>query len=390
MKVVKVSAGGQRFLALDALRGLAALWVVYFHVFGGLGYLAVDFFLVLSGFILSHRYLYGDKQSTPLEFINHRIARLYPLHLYTLLMFLLVHWLVYWTMPTFTDGTLFTFIQNLTMTHNIGLNPHGLTWNYPSWSVSVEFWVNIVFIFMITRQTRSGVLFLLGTLGILVLFMQHGQLNTQAENYFGFLNSGLLRGMASFLLGILSYRLYLFYRDDWRIKRYANGLEMVCVLVIIGIVWSRTGKSMGMDVFVPYIALLMVAIFAFEQGWLSRWLRKLAYLGDISYSVYLNHLVVLMLFRHWSLQYGWSKTTILGLTLATVLVYSHFTHRYLEIPLGKKLRRGLEWLTSRPPQPVLVHRPLDQPGIGSDQNNHTECNPVPGKNGEIVVANVAN
>ncbi|MBU1723855.1 MAG: acyltransferase [Gammaproteobacteria bacterium] len=388
--MVKVSAGGQRFLALDALRGLAALWVVYFHVFGGLGYLAVDFFLVLSGFILSHRYLYGDKQSTPLEFISHRIARLYPLHLYTLLMFLLVHGLVYWTMPNFTDGTLFTFIQNLTMTHNIGLNPHGLTWNYPSWSVSVEFWVNIVFIFLITRQTRSGVLFLLGTLGILVLFMQHGQLNTQSENYFGFLNSGLLRGMASFLLGILSYRLYLFYCDDWRIKRYANGLEMVCVLVIIGIVWSRTGKSMGMDVFVPYIALLMVAIFAFEQGWLSRWLRKLAYLGDISYSVYLNHLVVLMLFRHWSLQYGWSKTTIFGLTLATVLVYSHFTHRYLEIPLGKKLRRGLEWLTSSPPPPVLVHRPLDQPGIGSDQNNHTERNPVPGKNGEIVVANVAN
>ncbi len=151
MSLEKVSSGKQRFLALDALRGLAALWVVYFHVFGGLGYLAVDFFLVLSGFILSHRYWYADKPATPLVFINHRIARLYPLHLYTLLVFVLVHWLMYWTMPSYPDGALFTFVQHLTMMHNIGLNPHGLTWNYPSWSVSVEFVVNILFIFLMTR-----------------------------------------------------------------------------------------------------------------------------------------------------------------------------------------------------------------------------------------------
>jgi peptidoglycan/LPS O-acetylase OafA/YrhL len=366
MMVEKVSASGQRFLALDALRGIAAVWVVYFHIYGGLGYLAVDFFLVLSGFILSHRYLYSGRPTSALEFINHRIARLYPLHLYTLLMFVVVHWFIYWTMPSFPDGALFTFVQNLTLTHNIGLSPHGLTWNYPSWSVSVEFFVNILFVFLITRETRSGVLFLLGTLGILVLFMQHGQLNTQSENYFGFLNSGLLRGMSSFVLGILSYRVYLFYRDDWRVERYAVWLEAVCVLAVLGILWSRTGTSMGMDVFVPYLALLMVAIFAFEQGWLSRGLRKLAYLGEISYSVYLNHLVVLMLVRKLAKQNDWDKPVMLGLTLAVVLVYSHFTYRYLEIPLGKKMRRGLEWLTSRPPMPVSLHSPVDQPGISRD------------------------
>jgi peptidoglycan/LPS O-acetylase OafA/YrhL len=388
MCVEKVSVSGQRFLALDALRGLAALWVVYFHVYGGLGYLAVDFFLVLSGFILSHRYLYGGRQASPLEFINHRIARLYPLHLYTLLMFMLVHWLIYWTMPTFPDGALFTFIQNLTMTHNIGLNPQGLTWNYPSWSVAVEFWVNVLFIFLITRATRSGILFLLGTLGVMVLFVQHGQLNTQAENYFGFLNSGLLRGMSSFLLGIVSYRLYLFYRSDWRVERYAKWLEVLCALAVLGIIWSRTGSSMGMDVFVPYLSLLMVAIFAFEQGWLSRVVRKLAYLGEISYSVYLNHLVVLMLVRYFAKPQGWDKPVVLGLTLITVLIYSHFTHRYLEIPLGKKMRRGLEWLTSKPPLPLSIH-PVDQPAVSRDQYDYPKRNPIPREHREVVMADVA-
>lgn len=351
MSVEKVLVSGQRFLALDALRGLAALWVVYFHVYGGLGYLAVDFFLVLSGFILAHRYLYSDKPTSAAVFISHRVARLYPLHLYTLLVFVLVHWLMYWTMPSFPDGALFTFVQNLTLTHNIGLNPQGLTWNYPSWSVSVEFWVNILFIFLITRKTSSGWLFLLSTFGLVSLVRLHGNLNAQTEMYFSILNAGLLRGMASFLLGILAYRVYLFYRDDWRVARYAAWLEAACVLAVVGMLWSRTGGSAGMDVFVPYVALLMVAIFAFEQGWLSRGLRKLAYLGDISYSVYLNHLVVLMIFRHFALQYGWDKPLILGLTLVTVLVYSHFTHRYLEIPVGKRLRRGLEgWISKPPPQ----------------------------------------
>jgi peptidoglycan/LPS O-acetylase OafA/YrhL len=357
VSVAKVSNVGQRFLALDALRGLAALWVVYFHLYGGLGYLAVDFFLVLSGFILVHRYWYGNKPTTAAVFVAHRIARLYPLHLYTLLMFVLVHWLMYGSMPTFPDGAVFTFVQHLTLTHNIGLSPHGLTWNYPSWSVSVEFFVNLLFIFLLTREVRSGGLFLLGTLGILVLFMQHGQLNTQSDNYFGFLNSGLLRGMSSFVLGILSYRVYLFYREDGRMARYAAWLEIGCVVAVLGMMASRTGESMGMDVFVPYLALLMVAIFALEQGWVSRGLRKFAYLGEISYSVYLNHLVVIMVLRHWALQHPLPKPAILVLTLGIVLVYSHVTYRYLEIPLGKAMRRGLEALVTKPAPTASLIQP---------------------------------
>ena len=285
-------------------------------------------------------------------FISHRIARLYPLHIYTLLVFVLVHWLMYWTMPSFPDGTLFTFVQHLTLMHNIGLNPHGLTWNYPSWSVSVEFWVNMLFILVISRKTSSGLLFLLSTLGLVSLLRLHGNLNAQTETYLAIVNAGLLRGIASFLLGILAYRVYLFYRNDWRVVRYALWLEGICVLVMAGVLWNRPGDSIGMDVFVPYVALLAVVIFAFEQGWLAHGLRKLAYLGDISYSVYLNHLVVLMIFRHFGAQYGWDKPLILGLTLVTVVVYSHFTHRYLEIPLGKQARRGLAWLTTKPQREV--------------------------------------
>lgn len=343
-------SSGQRFLALDALRGIAAWWVVYFHVLGGMGYLAVDFFLVLSGFILVHRYWYSEKPVTTLTFINHRIARLYPLHLFTLLVFTVVHWLMYWVMPDFPDGTLFTFLQNLTMTHNIGLNPHGLTWNYPSWSVSVEFFVNILFIVLITRQTRSSVLFLLATLSLIMLYINHGNLNIHNENDYGFINGGLVRGMASFMLGIVAYRLYRYYREDTRLQRFGTALEIVCVVIALALVWSYPNRPASLDVFVPYIAVFVVALFALESGWLSRSLRRLSYLGDISYSVYLNHLVVIMVLRHLALQNGMTAETIFALTAAIVLVYSHFTHFYLEIPAGKAMRNGLQWLTT--PQPV--------------------------------------
>ena len=136
-----------KFEALDTLRGLAALAVALFHFSGGWGgYLAVDFFLVLSGFVLSHSYLYKDADIDKVKFISHRIARLYPLHLFTLIAFIAAYYFINKSFPTYPDGTIFALVQNLTLTQNIGFNPSGISFNYPSWSISVEFWVNILFI----------------------------------------------------------------------------------------------------------------------------------------------------------------------------------------------------------------------------------------------------
>jgi len=138
-----------KFSALDCLRGIAAIAVGVFH-FSPIwaGYLAVDFFLILSGFILSHRYLYSGTPTSPVDFISHRLARLYHLHIFTLVTFIAAYLLENGVLPAYVDGTFFTFLQQLTLTHNIGLNPSDITYNYPSWSISVEFWVNILFIFL--------------------------------------------------------------------------------------------------------------------------------------------------------------------------------------------------------------------------------------------------
>lgn len=328
-----------KFLTLDALRGLAAVTIVVVHIFGEWGgYLAVDFFLVLSGFILSHNYLYKNP-ATPMVFIVHRLARLYPLHIYTLLTFTLAFFISYQELPSYKDGNLATLLQHLTLTQNVGLRPHYLTWNYPSWSISVEMWVNVIFIFFISKTTRSLTLFACSVAGLLVIYLNTGHLNTNTTNYFYFVNSGMLRGMSSFIIGILSYRIYLHFKEDASVKKYANHIEMLCVIGVVIVVFGRAGKSSAMDFLTPYVFMCVVAVFAYENGWLSNSLKKLSYLGEISYSIYLNQVTVVILLEKFTKNLGMTRWSILIGYFVVLILYSHLTYRYIEKPLRLKGRR---------------------------------------------------
>lgn len=344
----KVEKKNIQFLTLDSLRGLAAIVVVIYHhsaVQWG-GYLMVDFFLVLSGFILSHNYLYSDTVKSPVDFISHRLARLYPLHIYTLVTFILVS-VIIGRLPVYQDGNLFTLLQQITLTQNIGLNPHGITWNHPSWSISVELWLNIIFIFFISKATRNITLFLVSLLCLLVIYHNTGHLDTHYANYhidthyddyYFVINSGMLRGLTSFLIGILSYRMYLHYKNDTRMEKYINYIEALCVLGVFALVLGRPIKVSHIDVLAPFLFMLVVFAFSFERGWLSKHLRKLSYLGVISYSIYLNQITVL--FAYYSIHNRVNMPYILDLLiyLAILIIYSHFTYKFIEWPLRRKGR----------------------------------------------------
>jgi len=338
-----------QFLTLDALRGLAAIIVAIFHFspwWGG--YLAVDFFLVLSGFILSHSYLYKDNTTTVIDFIGHRLARLYPLHIFTLFTFIIASIFVNGSAPIYTDGTLFTFIQHLTLTQNIGFNPRGLTYNYPSWSISVEFWVNVLFILYISKATKNSTLFITALIGILIIYGNTGHLDTQSENYYSFINSGIIRGISSFFLGILSYRIYIYYRKNIYLIKYISYIEVLCVIVVSVIVIARSGKFSGLDVFAPFVFMFVVAVFTFETGFLSKRILKLKYLGEISYSIYLNQITVLITIKYLLSRFDLSKSSVLLVYLIVLIIYSHFTFQYIEKPLRKKGRNLLSKITATP------------------------------------------
>jgi len=334
-----------RFLTLDALRGAAALAIAIYHFSPTwAGYLAVDFFFVLSGFVLSHTYLYRKTPITFREFTFRRLARLYPLHIFTLLMFMLVWITIHGQMPVQPDGTLFTFFQQLTFTQNIGLNPGGLSWNYPSWSISVEFWVNIAFILFVLRTTRSSGIFLIAATGMMVIYWKTGHLETQAANYFSFLNSGLLRGLSGFLLGVLSYRFYFRFGEENYWKRLVFYIEPLSLVGLSVVIFSRTGKTSYFDFLAPFIFMLMVTSFAGETGLISRYIRRFHYLGSISYSIYLNQIIVLLLVNQFMPEQESPMLVRLVVFLSLLIVASYFTFTYVENPLrslGKKLSIGI-------------------------------------------------
>ncbi len=334
----------QRFGALDALRGLAALTVAVFHYFNEwAGYLMVDFFFVLSGFILTHNYLYGESRVGFGSFIEHRIARLYPLHVFTLVTFTAAFFALHGNLPAYPDGTVFTLLQQLTLTNNVGLSPSGATWNFVAWSVSVEFWVNVAFILLVTRSTRSSVLILVSASCFLLLFEHERMLDTFRFNYFGFANSGLIRGMASFLLGVLAYRLYLARRDRPRTKTLDRWLEPVAIGGILFVLFARESKASALDFLAPLAFMLTVVVFANESGWLSSRLRSISHLGSISYSVYMNQTTVLELVSLFG-KHRWPDATdaqAFPLYLGALLAYSQATYALVEQPSRKWLRDSL-------------------------------------------------
>lgn len=148
----------------------------------------------------------------------------------------------------------------------------------------------------------------------------------------------MLRGLTSFLVGILSYRMYLRYKNNAQIKKYINYIEALCVLSVLALVLGRPIKASHTDMFAPFLFMLVVFIFSFEQGWLSRHLKNLSYLGVISYSIYLNQITVLFAYNSVHNRINTPYILDLLIYLAILIVYSHFTYKYIEWPLRRKGR----------------------------------------------------
>jgi len=149
---------GQNIRPLTSLRFFAALWVVLFHYWNNLtgvmpafvqkGYLGVELFFVLSGFILCHVYRTSleDGRFRYGSFLWARLARVYPLHLATLGGLGLVAW-VATSRGLRVDPNILSWASlpaNLTLTQAWGFAPVA-GWNHPSWSISAEWFAYLSF-----------------------------------------------------------------------------------------------------------------------------------------------------------------------------------------------------------------------------------------------------
>jgi peptidoglycan/LPS O-acetylase OafA/YrhL len=294
------------FRVLDAWRGVAALLVALFHLnlYGAIyslefvrnAYLFVDFFFVLSGFVITHSY--ADRLGTIVDlrlFAIKRLGRLWPLHATVLLAFVVVESIkaalaargASFYLPPFTGAnSLNTLPMNLIFAQSFGLAEH-LTWNAPSWSICAEFWTYLVFAVMLFVVARwfGGVglatdcffaFMVAGSFLALEIKSQHG---IDASYDLGF-----VRCLYGFLVGHLTYRLF---RVASETKFNAAALEWGLLIVLIAYV-SLAGRT-GYSLFAPLVFAAAVFVYAFEAGPVSRAMSNKMndWLGKVSYSIYM-------------------------------------------------------------------------------------------------------
>jgi peptidoglycan/LPS O-acetylase OafA/YrhL len=299
--------GGARFLALDAWRGIAALMVAVFHLeaYGHHydwaivrnGFLFVDFFFVLSGFVIAHAY--ADRLNGAADawrFILRRFGRLWPLHVATLAAFVvlvgaeqLAHRLVPALGPSEPlEGrwALDALWSNLLMVHAIGVET-APTWNDPSWSISVEFFAYLTFAAAALLFGRglfwAAFPITLGAMAILILNDPH-----QANWY----QWAFVRGLGGFFAGVIVHG--LFARGVRLPARAGTGAEWAALALAVGFVAFAEGPVQHLA---PVAFGLVIWVFARESGPLSQAMRApfLQKCGDWSYSIYMTHMLLIFL-----------------------------------------------------------------------------------------------
>lgn len=360
-----------RFSVLDSWRGLCALWVALYHfrVLSHVndawltrhGFIAVDFFFALSGFVIAHAY--GDKLTDGAQrvrFFLRRCGRLYPLHILTLGVVVAMEtarWAIGLKLghdigrPTFADETSLTALAaNLVLVQALGLFSH-FSWNIPSWSISVELAVCVIFaVTSILRRPLATALVLAGGASLLLYWLaRHDPLEG---------HTALTRGVCGFFMGVLAQKLHhLFRARGWAVPGWVELTAPVLAFAAMAFwdlaIWPASALMFAVIVF----------IFAFEAGPLSR-LMKVPILmawGEVSYSIYLVHYpLVLATFgaaaaidavagtglvvsgRAISLDLGsrWAGDLVTLGFLAAVIVIATATYRWVESP-GRRWFNGL-------------------------------------------------
>jgi len=116
---------------------------------------------------------------------------------------------------------------------------------------------------------------------------------------------------------------------------------VVTLAAVMIILFWRESKVSSLDFAMPLAAFLVVVVYGLEKGLISYFIKPLKYTGTISYSIYLNHFTVLLVVNRLLSKINDKPVIFLTVYTGVVLVYSHFTYKFIEMPLRHKLKNRL-------------------------------------------------
>ncbi|GAE22536.1 acyltransferase family protein [Bacteroides pyogenes] len=333
---------------LDGLRGVAALVVVCFHIFEAYatshldqrinhGYLAVDFFFILSGFVIGYAYDDRWKRMTIKEFIKRRLIRLHPMVVMGAVIGAVMFYTQgcsVWDVTKVSIGLLLLsmLLNALLIPMTTGFEIRGVGEMYPlngpSWSLLFEYIGNLLYVFFIRKLSTVAlsVLVLLAAfgLGIFAIFGPLGDICVgyamTGENIVG----GFLRLLFSFSAGLLMSRLF----NPVRIKGafWIGGISIVMLAAVPRIGGSENLWMNGIYDTVCVVLLFPLIVWLGASGKTTDRVttRICTFLGDISYPLYMVHYPFIYLYYAWvkneNLTFAESLPGALALIVGSVLL----------------------------------------------------------------------
>lgn len=355
--------------SLTSLRYLAAVWVVLFHWsaffpetalaadrFVLAGYLGVDFFFILSGFVLAHVYLPRQLQGRLdyWNFVSRRVARIYPMHLLTLVGMVgfgvIAHRQGWQFAGPWQPDEFFALgsgevpreiFAHLLMIHAWGATD-GLHFNMPSWSISAEWFAYLTFplaTFALSAMARRPAMVLSAVLAAILAYAVVLQAAAGRDVFDMTWNIGVLRIVPDFVLGVAIYRYGLRYSHGAAVTLGGIALAAGAVLAIA---YLQAPKFLMIPAFA---AIIFFAADRERQGGMRVLGHPFAVLlGEVSYSVYMLHFgfgIALFggIMAPWLGVNSAMAAAMIGAGLIGVTFASWLAHRFFELPARNYLNR---------------------------------------------------
>lgn len=355
------STSGERFESLDSLRGISAIFVVLFHIpwashfkfspFIANGWAFVDLFFVLSGFVISYCYIKKLSDSVSLlKFIIKRFFRLYPLHIFsigtTLSVVVGADVIRGNQIGTGIDGSAYDFVASLFLVHALGFSRPFV--NAPSWSISAEFITYLVFATVtVFTSVPTRWMLIIGSLALTGLLWANSPNGLMTALEYGF-----PRCLAGFSIGVGLFYLRKTYNYALR-GMNAHFLYFLSIAIIyISFEWREASPVLRSLLQLMSFTILCFVATADTGSHIKNALttKTLRRIGDLSYSIYMMHVTVLMLISFvvtklapflklgslqgvtTSQQHLFLGDIVTVLFLGLLIAVSSLTYEYLESP----------------------------------------------------------
>lgn len=376
------------YALLDGLRGAAALMVLWYHVFEGFafakgsvvetfnhGHLGVDFFFMLSGFVISYAYddrwkkkasgqqssVNGQKDNylSVGSFFKRRLIRLHPMLVMGAVIGLITFFIqggVKWDgTSTALHWTIIAFLLTLLFIpaypgaqYDIRGNGEMFPLNGPSWSLFFEYIGNILYAVFIRRLSNKMLALLVGVTAILWIWFVAFDISgydmigigwtLDTVNFFG----GLMRMMFPFTLGMLMARNFKPVK-----VRGIFWISIVILFALFSVPYFPKTANVSVNgiyelacIMIVFPVIVWLGASGTTTNALSTKLCK--FLGDISYPLYIVHYPVMYLFYAWLIDnklYTLSETLpIVLLVMAINIILAYACLKLYDEPIRRRLK----------------------------------------------------